>query len=159
MPRVVTKADLAVAKKLRTLRIISRTSQEALASAVGTTFQQIQKYETGTNRISVGMLVNIANALNVSISDFFSDDIGQAPECLRNDIKAEALSELDWCAVFLLNEVRDYDSRVRLLHAFGELVSLVTNERNAMGRIRSKIGTGRRASAVTGKEFAGGRHG
>jgi transcriptional regulator with XRE-family HTH domain len=46
-------------------------SQTALGEAVGVTFQQIQKYERGHNRVGAGALYKVADALNVPISYFF----------------------------------------------------------------------------------------
>ncbi len=58
--------DVAVGLRLRTLRKERAMSQEQLGRALGITFQQIQKYERGTNRISASMLVKSARALNVA---------------------------------------------------------------------------------------------
>jgi transcriptional regulator with XRE-family HTH domain len=49
-----------------------RLSQSELAERIGVTFQQVQKYENGTNRISVGRLTRIAKALDVSPTFFFA---------------------------------------------------------------------------------------
>ncbi len=58
--------DVAVGLRLRTLRKERGMSQDQLGRALGITFQQIQKYERGTNRISASMLVKSARALNVA---------------------------------------------------------------------------------------------
>jgi transcriptional regulator with XRE-family HTH domain len=58
--------DVAVGLRLRTLRKARGMSQEQLGRALGITFQQIQKYERGTNRISASMLVKSGEALGVS---------------------------------------------------------------------------------------------
>jgi transcriptional regulator with XRE-family HTH domain len=55
-------------------------SQTDLADAVGVTFQQIQKYEKGTNRISASRLLQIAHILQVPISFFFEDPRGPSKE-------------------------------------------------------------------------------
>ena len=51
-------------------------SQEKLGEALGITFQQIQKYEKGTNRVGASRLQNIASILNVPVSFFFEDAPG-----------------------------------------------------------------------------------
>lgn len=51
-----------------------RVSQTALANALGITFQQVQKYEKGANRIGSGRLVKIAQLLECRVSDFFDDN-------------------------------------------------------------------------------------
>jgi transcriptional regulator with XRE-family HTH domain len=57
--------------KVRTRRSALRLSQEQLGSAVGLTFQQVQKYEKGVNRISASRLLEISRVLEVDISYFF----------------------------------------------------------------------------------------
>lgn len=63
--------DVYVGKRLRKQRVLMRMSQEQLARAVGVTFQQIQKYERGANRISASRLYDIAKVLGVPINFFF----------------------------------------------------------------------------------------
>lgn len=71
--------DVYVGKRLRKQRVLLRLSQEQLARAVGVTFQQIQKYERGANRISASRLYDIAKVMGVPIS-FFFDHIEQEIE-------------------------------------------------------------------------------
>ena len=54
-------------------------SQEKLGEALGITFQQIQKYEKGTNRVGASRLQNISSVLNVPVSFFFEDAPGEMP--------------------------------------------------------------------------------
>jgi transcriptional regulator with XRE-family HTH domain len=75
--------DVAVGARIRLLRKVRGLSQQALAEAAGVTFQQIQKYEKGSNRVSASMLVEIAGALNVDVRTFF-DDL-TAPAANAND--------------------------------------------------------------------------
>lgn len=63
--------DKHVGSRVRTRRMTLGKSQTWLADAVGLTFQQIQKYEKGTNRIGSSRLQQFANLLDVSISFFF----------------------------------------------------------------------------------------
>ena len=63
--------DVHVGRRLRLRRDILKMSQEHLAGAVGVTFQQIQKYEQGKNRVSASRLFDIAQMLEVPISYFF----------------------------------------------------------------------------------------
>ena len=74
------EGDKTVAQRVRFRRIQFGKTQEELAKAVGVTFQQIQKYENGTNRISAGRLQKIADALEVSVSFFFGPLSGVADE-------------------------------------------------------------------------------
>jgi transcriptional regulator with XRE-family HTH domain len=64
--------DLEVGRRVRTFRLQRGLSQEMLADQLGLTFQQVQKYEKGTNRIGAGRLQRIAEILGVSAADFFT---------------------------------------------------------------------------------------
>ena len=65
--------DQEIAKRVRALRLQRRLSQTELGNALGVTFQQVQKYERGSNRISAGRLLRIARVLGVPIAFFFAD--------------------------------------------------------------------------------------
>lgn len=60
--------DVALGQRIRRLRILRNMSQNDLAQYLSVTFQQIQKYEMGRNRISVGAMVMIAQALGTSVA-------------------------------------------------------------------------------------------
>lgn len=64
--------DIEVGRRIRTQRLASRISQTALGQKVGVTFQQVQKYEKGVNRVGAGRLQQIADVLGVPV-DFFFD--------------------------------------------------------------------------------------
>ncbi len=64
--------DVAVGANLRRVRSLRQMSQEALATQLGITFQQVQKYEKGVNRISASKLVLIAEALDCDLSSLFA---------------------------------------------------------------------------------------
>jgi transcriptional regulator with XRE-family HTH domain len=63
--------DLHVGQRIRARRKEVRVSQEKLAEQLGLTFQQVQKYEKGANRVSASKLYEIARALQASIEYFF----------------------------------------------------------------------------------------
>lgn len=65
--------DRLVGQKLRALRMKAGYSLESVAGLIGVSHQQLQKYETGANRLSVGMLPSVADALGVDIMEFFED--------------------------------------------------------------------------------------
>jgi transcriptional regulator with XRE-family HTH domain len=74
MPRKQTDPlDIEVGRKVRALRLERNMSQERLGDALGLTFQQVQKYEKGANRISAGRLQRIAEILGVPTTAFFAD--------------------------------------------------------------------------------------
>jgi len=63
--------DVHVGARMRLQRTLAGMSQERLAEAIGLTFQQIQKYECGANRISASRLFDLSRALDVPIAYFF----------------------------------------------------------------------------------------
>ena len=69
--RKVSSMDAHVGAKLREARVIGGLSQEQLGEAAGVTFQQIQKYEIGSNRIAASRLYDLARILDVPTSYFF----------------------------------------------------------------------------------------
>jgi transcriptional regulator with XRE-family HTH domain len=65
---------------MRERRLLLRMTQQQLGEKTGVTYQQIQKYETGTSRISASRMWAIAAALEVPVSFFFEGLDGQAPD-------------------------------------------------------------------------------
>ena len=65
--------DIHVGKRVRARRTLMGLSQSKLGKAIDTTFQQVQKYERGMNRISSSRLYQIAEVLDVPIPYFFDD--------------------------------------------------------------------------------------
>jgi transcriptional regulator with XRE-family HTH domain len=63
--------DIEVARRMRAARLEKGLTQEKLGSALGLTFQQVQKYENGTNRIAAGRLHQIAEILGVPVGVLF----------------------------------------------------------------------------------------
>ncbi len=89
-PRTPNVVDLHVGGRVRMRRKMLGLSQEALADALKLTFQQVQKYERGANRVSASKLYEIAKTLQVPVSYFFDgladpmtsevDEVGAAAE-------------------------------------------------------------------------------
>ncbi|MGB7268653.1 MAG: helix-turn-helix transcriptional regulator [Albidovulum sp.] len=71
--------DVHVGKRVRHRRWMVGMTQQQLADKVGIKFQQIQKYETGMNRVSASRLWDIADALGVAVSFFFEGLDSDAP--------------------------------------------------------------------------------
>ncbi|WP_375681371.1 helix-turn-helix domain-containing protein [Bartonella sp. AP60NXGY] len=65
--------DILIGKRIRHRRISIGLSQKELGSHLGVSFQQIQKYEKGLNRVSVGCLLKIAQKLEVPVNFFYAD--------------------------------------------------------------------------------------
>jgi transcriptional regulator with XRE-family HTH domain len=98
------KRDIEVGRRVRAFRLQKGLSQEKLADQLGVTFQQVQKYEKGTNRIAAGRLQRIGEILEIPIMEFFVQQ-------KSNGTAQSELSELvDTAAALRL--VRSY-SRIR----------------------------------------------
>jgi len=98
--------DHTVGEKIRAQRIVRGLSQTELGNKVGITFQQIQKYEKGSNRVSAGRLKRIADILEVPVSFFFDGASG-------NDATIKNINE-----GFSFLETA---ASVRLVRAFAEI--------------------------------------
>lgn len=85
--------DIYVGQRLRHRRWLNGMTQQQLATAVGIKFQQIQKYESGANRISASRLWDLSRALDVPISYFF-DGYGDidANEPMESTIEPSVMS-------------------------------------------------------------------
>jgi transcriptional regulator with XRE-family HTH domain len=70
-PKRPSPVDVAVGRNVRIWRITRGLSQGELANRLGITFQQVQKYEVGHNRMSTGRLVKVAAILGIPMSAFF----------------------------------------------------------------------------------------
>ena len=71
MSRRADHIDQLVGRNIRVLRLKEGMPQMALASALGVTFQQVQKYENGTNRVGSGRLLKIADLFKVPVAALF----------------------------------------------------------------------------------------
>ena len=83
--------DVHVGQRIRQRRWMVGMTQQQLADRVGIKFQQIQKYETGMNRVSASRLWNIAEALDVAVSFFFE---GLGDEAAARDGAAAAKGDV-----------------------------------------------------------------
>jgi transcriptional regulator with XRE-family HTH domain len=76
--------DGQVGNRVRLRRMLVGMSQERLGELLGLTFQQVQKYEKGVNRIGAGRLYQVAQILGVPINYFYEGVIEHSAESLRN---------------------------------------------------------------------------
>jgi transcriptional regulator with XRE-family HTH domain len=91
--RGATAVDKYVGARIRAGRLAADLSQAQLGNALGITFQQIQKYEKGTNRISCGMIVLAASALNVEIGWMFEGCPGITSKWNGKDSAATSVTQ------------------------------------------------------------------
>lgn len=95
--------DVHVGKRVRHRRWLIGMTQQQLAEQVGIKFQQIQKYETGANRISASRLWDIADSLDVPVSFFFEGLDNVDREGDRSDVPADLMGDKE-----ALDLVRSY---------------------------------------------------
>ena len=117
--------DIHVGKRIRMRRLFLGMNQETLANALGLTFQQVQKYEGGANRVSASRLSATADILGVPISFFFG---GLAPGTPEQNALRERLEQPE-----TIELVRFYyaipDAKVR--QQFLEMVKAVAARKTA----------------------------
>ena len=103
--------DVHVGRQLAAYRRVAGLSQEALGDAIGVTFQQVQKYEKGTNRIGASRLFLVGKALDVPVSIFFA---GLGPEEASDSVPSDVARDgLELLAAF--RTIKDGDTRRHLV--------------------------------------------
>jgi len=128
----VSPTDKHVGSRLRMRRLMLDMSQSDIAEALGLTFQQVQKYEKGTNRISASRLQRLCQVLQVPVAFFFEG----APQAIGLPRSTEAEEESpDYVRDFLslsdgLSLVKAFTRirNARLRHAIVALVQQVAPE-------------------------------
>ncbi|PLW76170.1 helix-turn-helix domain-containing protein [Cohaesibacter celericrescens] len=125
--------DIYVGSRVRLRRMMLSMSQEKLGEHLGITFQQIQKYEKGTNRIGASRLQHIATTLEVPVAFFFEDAPGSPQEAAGlAESKAEnfVIDFLSSSEGLQLNRafVQIKDQKVR--RKIVELVREIANDKN-----------------------------
>jgi transcriptional regulator with XRE-family HTH domain len=98
--------DVEVGRRIRIQRTVRGISQSTLGRALGITFQQIQKYEKGTNRVGAGRLTRIAKELDVPVGVLLGAD-GEAPKEL-----SDGSNTLEYLAM---------PGAIRLLQAYAQI--------------------------------------
>ena len=96
MPKIdTTQVDAIVGRNIRLHRVAAGMSQQQLGRKVGVSFQQIQKYEKGINRLGAGRLMQIAQIFGVQIAVLF-DGATVVPKTQRSSIGFGALMTDPW---------------------------------------------------------------
>jgi transcriptional regulator with XRE-family HTH domain len=108
-------------------------SQESLGKSLGLTFQQVQKYEQGTNRVSAGRLYEIALLLEIDVSRFFEgldrDTPARPPSCPADDEASRLFG--------LVSQIGNSKIRKHLLDLIAALAAESAKPRSATRRARS----------------------
>ena len=113
--RSAGKPDIELGKRIRLRRVEQKISQAELGDKLGVSFQQVQKYEKGVNRVGAARLQLIATALDVPVTFFYDDGDSKARE-------VESLLFLD--SAFSLRLLRAY-SKIKDQTVQRQLVSLM----------------------------------
>lgn len=117
--------DAHVGQRVRMRRTLLGMSQEKLGEAIGLTFQQVQKYERGSNRISAGTLYRLGQVLDVPVSFFF--------DCYDDPDHARAVSSRDDSSSINDSQISRREARLLRLwraapsHVSDELLSLLSS--------------------------------
>jgi len=111
--------DVHVGQRLKARRVGLRISQSEIGKALDVTFQQIQKYENGANRIGASNLYKLSKALNVDVSYFFED--------MASDAKLKALS--DQPAARFAHDPMTQPESIKLVHNYFRIASSAVRTR------------------------------
>jgi transcriptional regulator with XRE-family HTH domain len=135
--------DRLVGQRVRLARLARGFSQTKLANALGVTFQQLQKYEKGTNRVSASKLFEIARTLEVDIGSFFQEP--SQPDAVAQTIEeadAGLLGRIDSQIVRKLSKLQNNEVKRRL---YGVIEAIVEHSRTLEERAHAReLGEGDR---------------
>jgi len=112
--RSPTRIDQLVGEKIRELRTAQNLTLSELGQELGISHQQLQKYETGTNRLSAGMLASVARVLRVPIAELFQGADGAASE--KRDPASEARARCH-ALIDRTNSVAKLEAMTKVLRA------------------------------------------
>jgi transcriptional regulator with XRE-family HTH domain len=142
MSKAATPVDALVGARLRARRKHLGISQTKLGNEVGVSFQQVQKYENGTNRIGAGRLAEIGRVLDVPIAYFFENaattGVYSEPGHMRGILMEAGAQEL--------------------LHAFAQISLGLRNTVIELARDLAREGAEKRAPAKRRRPRGRGRH-
>lgn len=109
--------DIHVGQQIRAARLLQGKSQADIAKALGISFQQVQKYEQGYNRISASNMYMVAKALHMHPADFF-DGFDQGPEAQNSSMDESAMK-----TVGMLSKITNEKLRQQLHALIGEIAN------------------------------------
>ena len=127
--------DAHVGQRIRFRRIMLGHSQGDLAKALGLTFQQVQKYEKGTNRIGASRLFAIASFLRVPVGFFFEDMPGETQMPAVSEVEPVNIDfmtskeAVKLCQAF--SQIEDQNVRTNLIQMTSAIAGEVENEEAA----------------------------
>ena len=111
--RVTNHLDTEIGQRLRQARLVENLTQDGLAQKLGISFQQVQKYENGTNRVSSSRLWTVSRVLGLPISYFYDNlDDAHIPEAVNES--EERLPDSAIRVARMLNEMPDCDIKDKI---------------------------------------------
>ena len=132
--------DALVGAKIRMFRTNGGISQTALAEKIGVSFQQVQKYEKGANRVGASRLSEIATVLGISVGDLF-----ESPQDRTTDSNSPVHLLTEPGALRVLKAyVRTTDPRVRI--AIAKLVESIADRKPAAKALVARLDTSTRGA-------------
>jgi transcriptional regulator with XRE-family HTH domain len=123
MNQRIHRVDRLVGERVRLLRLARGISQTALGTRIGVTFQQVQKYEKGVNRISASKIVEIAHTLGVDVSDLFEGAAEPVSVTGMAEREGYIPTAVDLSIIRTLSEIRDTKVKRRILDLISSLAS------------------------------------
>ena len=117
-PRLrIDETDIALGARIRMRRNELKLSQETLAQALGVTYQQVQKYERGADRISVSMLMRIARRLDCTVATLIGEEAGSVADAIAPRLAVPGALEL----LEIYSRIQNGQTRRRLLDLLSDL--------------------------------------
>lgn len=116
--RGATAEDAVLGRAIRARRIEANMSQQDLGNALGVSFQQVQKYEKGVNRVGVVRLQQIAKALGEDLSYFYKSE-GAPTSMLTTMLTDNASQRL----LRAFHKIEDHDTRFKVVNLLESIVA------------------------------------
>jgi transcriptional regulator with XRE-family HTH domain len=122
MAKRTTSIDKQVGTRMHLRRMMLGMTQTDIGDALGVTFQRVQKYESGVNRINAGRLQQIAGILGVPVTFFFDDTPAKASSLpAEDDPMAGLATSAGLRLVMAFTQITDAELRRRIVHLVEEL--------------------------------------
>lgn len=145
MKKVPTSIDHGIGKRIKARRLSLGHNQQFLAEAIGVSYQQVQKYENGTDRVGAGRLWAISIALDVPVGYFYGDvtssqtDLSPEAEQENQILQRTMATEEARSLVLSFGRIRDPELRAKVLD-LAELLAdaKLTGKTRAASKARSE---------------------
>jgi len=121
MKKIPNAIDHEIGKRIKSRRLLLQRNQQYLADTIGVSYQQVQKYENGTDRVGASRLYSISLALDVPISYFFENELTSEPrseterDLERQVVNRTVATEEGRALVLSFGRIRDPELRAKVL--------------------------------------------